>query len=96
MHTESEASVGGRNGRGYNRAMVQFIEAVYENGFFRPLAPFSLGDKTRVLLSVSESSLEAAEELSLAEFDRQLDQLTSDGPTQPGTFSRAEIYSDHD
>lgn len=76
--------------------MVQFIEAVYENGVFRPLAPLPLADQTRVLLRVSESSPEAAEELSLAEFDRHLDQLSSDGASPPGTFSRAEIYADHD
>ncbi len=38
----------------------------------------------------------ATDELSLAEFDRLLDELASDEPPIPGTFPRSEIYADHD
>lgn len=34
--------------------------------------------------------------LSLEELDRLLDEEASAGPSPSGTFSRADIYSDHD
>jgi hypothetical protein len=35
-------------------------------------------------------------EISLEEFDRELDALTFSGPCLPADFSRADIYLDHD
>lgn len=37
-----------------------------------------------------------ASEMSEEEFDRFLDDEASSGPSPSGTFSRADIYSDHD
>lgn len=34
--------------------------------------------------------------LSVEELDRLLDQESTSGPSPSGTFSRADIYSDHD
>jgi len=33
---------------------------------------------------------------SVADFERELDELVSDGPTLPRDFSRADIYAEHD
>lgn len=33
---------------------------------------------------------------SIEEFDRLLDEESTIGPSPPGTFSRSDIYSDHD
>ena len=33
---------------------------------------------------------------SVADFERELDELASDGPTLPRDFSRADIYGEHD
>lgn len=38
----------------------------------------------------------AASEMSEEELDRFLDAESTSGPSPSGTFSRAEIYSDHD
>jgi hypothetical protein len=35
-------------------------------------------------------------EMSEEEFDRFLDEETTSGPSPSGTFSRTELYSDHD
>ena len=37
-----------------------------------------------------------APHISLDELDRMLDEEASDGPSPSGSFSRAELYSDHD
>jgi predicted DNA-binding antitoxin AbrB/MazE fold protein len=76
--------------------MVQHIEAIYENGVLRPLSPLQLADHAHVFVRVTDTGTEEAAELSLSEFDRLLDELASDGPSVPGTFSREDIYSDHD
>ena len=33
---------------------------------------------------------------SVAEFERELDELATDSPTLPRDFSRADIYAEHD
>lgn len=33
---------------------------------------------------------------SIAEFERELDELATDGPTLPRDFSRADIHAEHD
>lgn len=83
--------------------MIQFTEAIYEGGVFRPLEPLTLVERTHVFLQVAnesaicDSELQPAEaELSQADFDRLLDELATDGPGYAGTFTRAEIYADHD
>lgn len=48
------------------------------------------------LLSGPSSSTHADARPSVEEFDAELSQLTFDGPTLPGDFSRADIYIDHD
>jgi hypothetical protein len=40
--------------------------------------------------------LERPHRLSIEEFDRLLDEEASIGPSPSGTFSRAELYADHD
>jgi predicted DNA-binding antitoxin AbrB/MazE fold protein len=76
--------------------MVQHVEAIYENGVLRPLSPLQLADHALVFVQVSDEDLTAVDDLSLSEFDRQLDELASDDGFVPGTFSRTDIYSDHD
>jgi hypothetical protein len=39
---------------------------------------------------------QSAAEMSEDEFDRFLDEEATSGPSPAGTFSRAELYSDHD
>lgn len=38
----------------------------------------------------------SASEMSEEEFDRFLDEESTSGPSPSGSFSRAELYSDHD
>jgi hypothetical protein len=47
------------------------------------------------VLSQSQTQLEQPR-ISGAEFDRLLDELAGHGSGGEGTFSRAEIYQDHD
>lgn len=39
---------------------------------------------------------QVAAEMSEEEFDRFLDDESTSGPSPAGTFSRSELYSDHD
>ena len=39
---------------------------------------------------------QSAAEMSEDEFDRFLDEEATSGPSPSGTFSRADLYSDHD
>lgn len=58
----------------------------------------SIGDYLRVLL-VQDNDPPQAAQLSLSEVDRLLDELsagTEHIPVLPLTFSRADIYFDHD
>lgn len=41
-------------GRGYNRAVVKEIEAVYEAGVLRPAEPLPFAEKQRVRVTVSD------------------------------------------
>jgi predicted DNA-binding antitoxin AbrB/MazE fold protein len=83
------------------------IDAIYENGVFKPLVPLSLPDKAHVRIRVSSSALPSADRdaieaengvkaISPSDFDAQLDELLFDGPSLPADFSRADIYADHD
>jgi hypothetical protein len=48
------------------------------------------------LSSYERSPRQQAQRLSLDELDRLLDAEATHGPSPSGSFSRAEIYSDHD
>jgi predicted DNA-binding antitoxin AbrB/MazE fold protein len=74
--------------------MPQPVEAIYEGGVFRPLAPLTLPEHTRVTLSISSA---APVGMSDEEFERELNEISShDAPSLPSTFSREDIYFDHD
>jgi predicted DNA-binding antitoxin AbrB/MazE fold protein len=75
--------------------MSQQIDAIYDNGVLKPLAPLSLPDKARVKLTVETQPLEGSDStISVgAEFDAALEPLLFDGPKLPADFSRADIYS---
>ena len=76
--------------------MSQQVQAVYEGGVFRPLAPLALPEHAQVTLDVLPAAGPAPVALSDEEFDRQLAELSADGPTLPADFSRADIYLDRD
>jgi predicted DNA-binding antitoxin AbrB/MazE fold protein len=88
--------------------MSSEIDAIYENGVFKPLVPLSLPDKAQVRLTVSSSADANAERIAIDratadttnggndDFDAGLDELLFDGPSLPADFSRADIYADHD
>jgi predicted DNA-binding antitoxin AbrB/MazE fold protein len=76
--------------------MLQQVEAVYEGGVFRPLVPTGLAEHSHVTLDVALSKTERVAAISDEEFERQLSELSSNGPTLPADFSRADIYADHD
>ena len=76
--------------------MSQQVQAVYEGGVFRPLAPLTLPEHAQVTLDVLPAAAPAPVALSDEEFDRQLAELSTDGPTLPVDFSRADIYLDRD
>jgi predicted DNA-binding antitoxin AbrB/MazE fold protein len=78
--------------------MSQDIDAIYDNGVFKPLVPLSLPDKARVKLTVeTQPQADSAEAVvARADFDAALEPLLFDGPNLPADFSRADIYTDHD
>jgi predicted DNA-binding antitoxin AbrB/MazE fold protein len=87
--------------------MSSEIDAIYENGVFKPLVPLSLPDKAQVRLTVSTADANAQHDTIDREsaatvnganddFDAGLDELLFDGPSLPADFSRADIYADHD
>ena len=80
--------------------MSQVVQAIYEGGIFRPLAPLALPEHTQVTLDVrlaASGGNEGTPRMSPEEFERELAELiSSDGPPLPADFSRADIYADHD
>ena len=84
------------------------IDAIYEDGVFKPLVAITLPDKAHVRLTVSASALPTVSSDAVEpetrvpdngdadDFDAQLDELLFDGPSLPADFSRADIYADHD
>jgi predicted DNA-binding antitoxin AbrB/MazE fold protein len=80
--------------------MTQQIDAIYDHGILRPLAPLALPDQTRVKVTVdAQPSDPSAQSLpcdAVANFESELDALVFDGPSLPPDFSRADIYADHD
>jgi predicted DNA-binding antitoxin AbrB/MazE fold protein len=69
--------------------MSQYIDAIYDNGVFKPLAPLSLPDQARVKLTVdTPSTIEAEEKIAVQkaalqkrwhELDRQPQTQNNDG-----------------
>lgn len=80
--------------------MSEQIDAIYDHGVLRPLAPLALPDKSRVKVTVdAQSTGESVDETTAdkgVDFDAELDPLLFDGPSLPPDFSRADIYADHD
>jgi predicted DNA-binding antitoxin AbrB/MazE fold protein len=74
--------------------MLQHVQAVYEDGVFRPLAPVGLPEQSHVTLNVAPADPETPA-ISDDEFDRQLEALSTDGPTLPADFSRSDIYAEN-
>jgi predicted DNA-binding antitoxin AbrB/MazE fold protein len=74
--------------------MSDQIDAIFDGGVFRPLAPLSLPDQARVKLTVQPAVPENG--LPTADFNGELETLLFDGPSLPVDFSRSDIYADHD
>jgi predicted DNA-binding antitoxin AbrB/MazE fold protein len=74
--------------------MIQHIRAIYENGVLRPPTPLNLPDDTQVDLAIESSRERVA--LSDAEVKKLLDEFAVDVPKTESTFSREDIYFDHD
>ena len=62
--------------------MTQQIDAIYDNGVFKPLVPLSLPDKTRVTLTLQaepqvqpDSEVLARQQAALEELRREIDKL---------------------
>lgn len=47
-------------------------------------------------IAAAATPVYAARPLSVAEMDRSMDELIAESPVLPPTFTRADIYSDHD
>ncbi len=76
--------------------MFQQVQAVYEGGVLRPLAPLSLPEHAEVTIDIQLSVPVQRAVMSDEEFRRRLAELSTDGPSLPADFSRADIYADHD
>ena len=80
--------------------MTQQFQAIYDHGVLRLDQPLMLPDQTRVSGTVVQAALTSHESekasLSVDEFDRLLDELSTDVPLLPPDFSRADVYVDHD
>lgn len=67
--------------------MIHHLDAIYDQGVFRPVSPLSLADQTRVHLTVEASSGTALpmsrledQRQAMVELDAELDQLTDASP----------------
>jgi predicted DNA-binding antitoxin AbrB/MazE fold protein len=76
--------------------MSDQIDAIFDQGVFRPLVPPALPDQARVKLTVESASPADSSTAPSTDFDAELEPLLFDGPNLPADFSRADIYSDHD
>jgi predicted DNA-binding antitoxin AbrB/MazE fold protein len=78
--------------------MSQTFSAIYEDGVFRPLTPVDLPNQAIVdiTLSAAQSQKPVVSENGCVDLERELDALTFEGPSLPSTFSREDIYFDHD
>jgi predicted DNA-binding antitoxin AbrB/MazE fold protein len=80
--------------------MSEQVDAIFDHGVLKPLAPLNLPDQAHVKLTVDPQpqSVAAADVGGRAggDFDAELETLLFDGPSLPPDFSRADIYADHD
>ena len=80
--------------------MEKEFQATYEHGVLRLDTPLSLPEQARVtglLKSVEPTALEPAPaQLSDDEFQRLLDEASIPSSPYGGTYSRADLYLDHD
>jgi predicted DNA-binding antitoxin AbrB/MazE fold protein len=81
--------------------MNERVDAIYDHGVLRPLAPLNLPEMARVRVTIDAESASAAVEVVAkdghgGDFESELDALLFSGPTLPSDFSRADIYADHD
>ena len=76
--------------------MSQQIDAIFDHGVFKPLAPPALPDQAQVRLTVETRGTSGNAPPINADFDAELEPLLFDGPSLPTDFSRADIYVDHD
>jgi predicted DNA-binding antitoxin AbrB/MazE fold protein len=76
--------------------MSQQVDAIYDQGVFKPLVPPVLPDQTRVRLTVEAQPAKTDLSCESDDFDDELEPLLFDGPSLPADFSRADIYADHD
>ncbi len=85
------------------------IQAVFENGVFRPTSPVQLPEACEVefeprlvpphsLALVSDPVFVSRPQLSTEKFQQKLAEMVAMGSGQslPHDFSRADIYDDHD
>jgi predicted DNA-binding antitoxin AbrB/MazE fold protein len=73
------------------------IKAVFEGGVLRPLTPVPLRECVR--LHMETKRIPDGKAWNAVEFERELDELSKDSeglPPLPETFSREDIYFDHD
>lgn len=79
--------------------MDQTFHATYVHGVLRLDSPLSLPEDSRVVghvTTVQTSAEPQVAPLSVEEFDKLFDEAAVDGPACQGTYSRADIYLDHD
>ena len=86
--------------------MSEQIDAIFDQGVLKPLAPLNLPDQARVKVTVEtvntesvakqNGTLDAPRGKEGDHFDSELEPLLFSGPTLPPDFSRADIYADHD
>ena len=80
--------------------MSEQIDAIFDHGVLKPLAPLNLPDKAHVKVTV-DPQLKGVARPAVAgrtggDFDEELEPLLFDGPSLPPEFSRADIYADLD
>jgi predicted DNA-binding antitoxin AbrB/MazE fold protein len=80
--------------------MSEQVDAIFDHGVLKPLAPLNLPDQAYVKVTVDQlpKSVAAAGGAGRAggDFDAELETLLFDGPSLSPDFSRADIYADHD
>jgi predicted DNA-binding antitoxin AbrB/MazE fold protein len=65
--------------------MQQHIDAIYENGMFKPLVPFVLSEHQRVRLSVTtiapdDAEIVSAQRQAMEQLDAELESITDRSP----------------
>ena len=78
--------------------MTIHVEAMYLDGVLRPKGPLALPEGATVFVSIEAPTPggDAVTEVSDQDFERILDAASVPGEEYEGTYSRADIYADHD